>query len=161
MDSKKIIIIITLTVLIFALAGLTIASNLTSIGGTMPETAIAIEGIDFNIPDGYEKDNTKSVVNETRTTENTSFVLNQESYENSNGEEIIISIADYDDFDVDADTLSRICEGADGKSMMGYPGYIISNDTCTQFTYAFDHRAVSITAPNEDLINQILIVEDA
>ena len=161
MDSKKIIIIITLAVLIIALTGLTIASDLTSIGGTMPETAIAIEGIDFNIPEGYEKDNAKSVVNETRTTGNTSFVLNQESYENSNGEEIIISIADYDDFDVDADALYRICEGADAKTLMGYSGYITSNDTCTQFTYAFNHRAVTITAPNEDLIKQILIVEDA
>lgn len=162
MYPKKIFLfLILLSLMLILFAGVTNALNWGFSGGADPEKGIVIEGIEFNIPDGYEKNNSKSIVNETNSSENNSFVLNQETYENTKGEEIIISIVDYDDFDVDSKMLSKVCEGSNQKTLMGYPGYINGNDNYTQFVYAFDHRLVSITASNEDIINHILVVEDA
>jgi hypothetical protein len=161
MNIKKIIILLCLAFLTISSIGLTNALTLTSATENNPETSIILEGIEFNIPDGYVKNNTKSIVNETRNTGNKSFFLNQIIYENCEGKEIIISVVDYENFDVDANQLYKICEGNTEKSIMGYSGYINQNDTTTKFTYAFNHRAVSITAPAENLIHEILVVEDA
>lgn len=161
MDFKKLGVLLTLALLTIILIGYVSALNIDYSGGADPERGISIENIEFNIPNGYIKNDSKTVVNQTNSSENITYVLNQETFENADGKEIVISIVDYDDFDVDEDTLYRICEGAENKTLMGYPGYMSGNDTSVQFAYAFDHRAVSITAPSEELINQMLVVEDA
>ncbi|RAP52447.1 MAG: hypothetical protein BZ138_03110 [Methanosphaera sp. rholeuAM270] len=162
MDSKIIIYILIVALLAVTITGSACAFEIMGhSGGADTERGISIEEIEFNIPDGYEKINDKSIVNMTNSSGNISYVVNQETYKNSDGEEIIISIVDYNDFDVDADTLYRICEGTEAKTMMGYPGYINKMENYTQFVYAFNHKAVGITAPNEKVINQILVVEDS
>jgi len=161
MEFKKIRVLFAFTLLTILLTGFVSAINIDQTGGADPERGISIENIEFNIPDSFEKNNSKTIVNQTNTTGKDTYVLNQETFENDDGKEIIISIRDYDDFDVDAQTLYRISESSNNKTLMGYPGYISCNDTCSQFTYAFNHKAVTITAPNENIINQMLIVEDA
>ena len=161
MNTKEIVIILIISILTILLAGVVIASDLGNSGGADPERGIEIESIEFNIPAGYEKNDSKTVVNQSNSTGDYGFVYNQQTFENSKGEEIVITIVDYKDFDVDAQTLYKICEGTDEKTLMGYPGYINKQENFTQFAYAYDKKAVSITAPNEDLINQILVVEDA
>ncbi|MBO7718617.1 MAG: hypothetical protein J6S29_00530 [Methanosphaera sp.] len=159
MDYKKVILLAAIITVV--LAGSACASKLDYIGGANPETGIEIAGIEFNIPDGYLKNDSKSIVNQSNSTGDDSFVVNQETFVNVNGEEIVITIVDFDEFDVDAQMLHRICEGVDEKTLMGYPGYISDNNASVQFTYAYDNRAVSITASCEELINQVLVVEDA
>lgn len=158
---KRMNILIVFALSTILLTGFVSALNINQIGGADLERGIVIEDIEFNIPDGYVKNNSKSIVNQTNNTGNMSFVLNQETFINHDNMEIIISIVDYNDFDVDAESLKKICEDADNKTLMGYPGYISTKDSYSQFTYAFNNKAVSIRAPNEDLINQILVVEDA
>ena len=161
MDSKKISIISILTVLTVILLGLVSASNIGYTGGADPERGISIESIEFNIPDGYMKNDSKTIINQSNNTGDKGYVLNQQTYVNVIGEEIVISVVEYDDFDVDAKMLHRICEGADEKTLMGYSGYINRGEDFAQFAYAYDNKAVSITAPNEELINQMLVVDDA
>ena len=161
MEFKGLKVLLTFALLTILLAGFASAVTIDQCGGADPERGISIENIEFNIPYGYVKNDSKTIINQTNSSENTTYVLNQETFENADGEEIVISIVDYDDFDVDAQTLNKICEGADNKTILGYPGYISGNDSYTQFIYAFDNRAVSITAPNEDMIKQILVLEDA
>lgn len=161
MYSKKIVFLLTFAVLGIILVGNVSAYDWTVTGGRNPKTGVVIESVEFNIPDGYVKNNSKSVVNETGTSGNLTFVLNQETYEKYDGEKIIISVIDYDDFDVDAQNLHEICEGADKKTINGYPGYVIDNNATVKFTYSFDYKCVSINASNEDLINQILVIGDA
>ncbi|MBE6486908.1 MAG: hypothetical protein E7Z85_08730 [Methanosphaera stadtmanae] len=158
---KRMNILIVFALSTIILTGFVSALNINQSCGADLERGIVIEDIEFNIPDGYEKNNSKSIVNQTNTTGNMSFVLNQETFTNPDNSEITISIVDYNDFDVDAESLKKICEDADNKTLMGYPGYISNKDSYSQFTYAFNNKAVSIRAPNEDLINQILVVEDA
>ncbi len=107
------------------------------------------------------KNDSKTIINQSNNTGDKGYVLNQQTYVNVIGEEIVISVVEYDDFDVDAKMLHRICEGADEKTLMGYSGYINRGEDFAQFAYAYDNKAVSITAPNEELINQMLVVEDA
>lgn len=159
--SKKLIVLLTVALIAILLTGLFSAHDIGYNGGADSVRGIAIENIEFNIPEGYEKNDTKNIINQRNTTGNNAFVYNQQTYENSAGEEIIIIIADYDDFDVDVHNLKGICKGGKNKTLMGYSGYISSNENYYQFTYAFNNKAVTIRAPNEDLINQILVVEDA
>lgn len=160
MISKKIFSLITLAILTILFTGLVSASILDSTGSD-PEKSISIEKTEFNIPDGYVKNDSKSIVNETKTVGNDSYILNQETFQNNNSDEITFSIIKFNNFDVDADTLDRICEGVDNKTLRGYPGYICDYGNYTNFTYAYNNRAVTISAPNEELINQVLVVEDA
>lgn len=130
-------------------------------GGSDPIRGITIENIEFNIPVGYEKNNTKTIINQTINNENGGYILNQQTYENSEGREISISIIDYNEIDINPQNLHVLCKSCDKKNIKGYPGYIRRSNNKTQFTYAFNNKKVQITATNEDLINQILIVEDA
>lgn len=54
-----------------------------------------------------------------------------------------------------------ICESAYAKKLKDYSEYLKVNKSFCQFTYAYDNKEVSIKAPTEDVINQVLVVEDA
>ena len=161
MNSKRIIILSITILLAIVLVGIVFSSSLNSNGKPHEGRIISIENVEFNIPVEYEKNQTKSIVNQSRSMDNNSYVLNQETFENDDGKEIIISIADYDDFDVDSGRLQMPCRNSTQKTLMGYPGYIRRNKNNTEFAYVFDHRLVSVTAFDEDMIKQVLVVEDA
>ncbi|RAP54550.1 MAG: hypothetical protein BZ137_01600 [Methanosphaera sp. rholeuAM130] len=161
MSSKKMYYILTVGILAILIAGLASATNIGHSGGADPDRGISIEGIEFNIPNGYMKNESKSIVNQSNSSENMTYVLNQETYVNVAGEEIVITVLKFDDYDVDSQMLYRICQGADEKKIMGYPGYMTGNENFAQFAYAYDNRGVSIQAPNEKVINQVLVPEDA
>ncbi|ADC46491.1 hypothetical protein mru_0640 [Methanobrevibacter ruminantium M1] len=161
MDSKKILVILGLTVLAIFLASSVSAGDLISTGGYNPDSLIILEGADFNIPDGFERIEDKSIANQTRNSGVFSSILNREVYGNPKGEEIVISVVDFDNFDANLPILSMICKGCQKKELLGYPGFIGSDGNSTKFSYVFDNKVVSISAPNEDLINQVLVVEDA
>lgn len=161
MSNKKIYFLLSIGIISILLVGLASAANLGYSGGADPDRGVSIEGIEFNIPYGYMKNDSKSIINQSNTTENMTYVINQETYVNPTGEEIVITIVDFDDYDVDAELLHRICEGADEKKIMGYPGYMTGNESFVQFAYAYDNKGVSIIAPDEQLINEVLVPEDA
>lgn len=161
MNIRKIIIPLIILIGLVILATIAMTTDLGQSGGADMQRGVSIESIEFNVPDGYEKNNSKTVVNQTKSNGSTSLIYTEEVYENGAGDEIRINIADYDYFDVNADNLYKICEGRDRKTLLGYPGYLSGNESFTCFTYAFNNKAVSITAPDEDLIKQVLVVEDS
>jgi hypothetical protein len=161
MDFKKVLSILILVILAVILSGGVSSSDVSGIGGPDLQADISIDNVEFNIPEGYEKNTTKTIVNQTNTFGDMTYVLNQETFVSSDAKEIIISVVDLSGMDVDEQTLSQITQGAENKTLMGYQGYLKKDGNSITFGYRFNNKAVTITAPSEELINNILVMEDA
>lgn len=85
MNSKIITILLLCLGNLVMVIGTVNAVTLGNSRGADPIRRISIEKVEFNIPEGYVKNNKKNIINETQNHENYSFVISHETYKNSNG----------------------------------------------------------------------------
>ena len=155
MQNRKILFIGLLAIFAIVIAGSVSAFVLGFLSGDSGPEEITIEGINFTIPEGYKEDANNSFVNETASVGSLTYTMNGKTFENDDGDAIAILIADYGEYNVTDEVLQQVADKP--KTINGHDGYVKKDGIFTIFSYEEDGDLVTITASDEDIIDQVVV----
>ena len=153
MNKKTIFGISLILIAIFAIGSVSALDFGSILGGEENET-VTIDGIEFNIPDGFVEDTDHETVNETNQEGAVTYVTNGKLYEKGNAI-VNILVADYGDFKVTDEIASST--GGDAKTIKDVNGYMSKNGQFYIFNYAKDDKLVVFSSTDEDVIADFII----
>lgn len=155
MQKRSILFIGLLAIFAIVIAGSVSAFDLGFLSGDSGPEEITIEGINFTIPEGYKEDANNSFVNETASVGSLTYTMNGKTFENDDGDAIAILIADYGEYNVTDEVLQQVADKP--KTINGHDGYVKKDGIFTIFSYEEDGDLVTITASDEDIIDQVVV----
>ena len=155
MQKRSILFIRLLAIFAIVIAGSVSAFDLGFLSGDSGPEEITIEGINFTIPEGYKEDANNSFVNETASVGSLTYTMNGKTFENDDGDAIAILIADYGEYNVTDEVLQQVAD--EPKTINGHDGYVKKDGMFTIFSYEEDGDLVTITASDEDIIDQVVV----
>ena len=155
MKKRSILFIGLLAIFAIVIAGSVSAFDLGFLSGDSGPEEITIEGINFTIPEGYKEDANNSFVNETASVGSLTYTMNGKTFENDDGDAIAILIADYGEYNVTDEVLQQVAD--EPKTINGHDGYVKKDGMFTIFSYEEDGDLVTITASDEDIIDQVVV----
>ena len=155
MQNRKILFIGLLAIFAIVIAGSVSAFDLGFLSGDSGPEEITIEGINFTIPEGYKEDANNSFVNETASVGSLTYTMNGKTFENDDGDAIAILIADYGEYNGTDEVLQQVADKP--KTINGHDGYVKKDGIFTIFSYEEDGDLVTITASDEDIIDQVVV----
>ena len=104
---KKIIFGLSLVIIAVIAIGSASAVDFGSILGGEENETVTIDGIDFNIPDGFKEDPDEAIVNDTKEQSGITYVNNGKLYEK--GTTIVaLLVADYGEYNVTDDIAKSV-----------------------------------------------------
>lgn len=117
---------------------------------------LKLQGIEFNIPDGFkENESARVLANDTTDVENAKYSVCQFV---KDGKEIFVKVFYFDDDDLEFTNLTAVDNQVD-KDMAGIKGIFEENkygDNTPTFRFLKDGKLVEINAPDENTIISIL-----
>ena len=137
---------------------------------------VTIDGIDFNIPAGFEEFLTNSTKQYNRTIEGIAYFSTIKNYENNN-DSIAISVSKNPSHKATQDTAKGV--GGDSETINGVDGYLeyhpknVTNFTSGNyiftvtipeyytFSYVQDDKLVVITTTDKDFLSEVIIEESS
>ena len=160
MDSKKIFFVIALA--LFAIISIASVSAF-DLFGTSGESTTTVGGYEFNIPDGFEKNESFECINETTTEGAATFIVNAEGFQKSDNEVIYIHVADYSVPGYEANlTTNQLKQSGlgDPKTINGIEGLMAKNQfddlKVTAFFYAKGGDLITVMSTDESLLEKII-----
>lgn len=158
MQKRKILFIGLLAIFAIVIIGSASAFDLGFLSGGSDDSApqeVTIEGIDFNIPEGFKEDVNNSIDDVKATAGTLTYTMNGKTFENDDGDVIVILIADYGEYNVTDDVLKQVSD--EKKTIKDYNGYIKKDGKFYIYSYEVDGDLVTITTADESLIEQVLV----
>lgn len=116
---------------------------------------IKIEGIEFNIPDGFKED-TDSIDeynNKKFETNNVKYTMNGKVFTDGK-DTFTVGVITYDDYEVDDSVAKSV--GSDDTTINGVDGYEYDYEHQQGFVYSKDGKLVTVLANDEDLLDKIV-----
>lgn len=153
MNKKTILGLSLLLIAIFAIGSVS-AFDFGSILGGEENKTVTIDGVDFNIPEGFKEDPNHETVNQTNQQGTITYITNGKLYEKGNTI-VTMLVADYGEYKVTDEIASSV--GGDAKTINNVNGYMSQNDEFYVFDYAKDDKLVVISANDEDVISDFII----
>ena len=151
---KKIIFGLSLVIIVVIAIGSASAVDFGSILGGEENETVTIDGIDFNIPDGFKEDPDEAIVNDTKEQSGITYVNNGKLYEK--GTTIVaLLVADYGEYNVTDDIAKSV--GGEAKTFNNASGYLTTNGIYKVFNYAKDGKLVVISSTDEDVIADFIM----
>lgn len=141
--NKKIILTLSL-----ALIAIVMASAVSA------DENVTIEGITFNIPDGYTEDVDSETINQTTTDEGKTFTSSSKSFD-SEDHNMLLLVATYDGENAteaalaDIDSANLTIKDIDGK--------LVDLGFLSIFCYEQDGKLVALTCDSQDEIEKFII----
>ena len=139
--NKKILLTLSL-----ALIAIVMASAVSA------DENVTIDGITFNIPDGYTEDADEAVVNETVSEDGVEYVSNSKLFENG-GDIMSIMVATYDE-SISLDALNDV---GDDLKIGDVDGKLLDLSYVKVFSFEKDGKLVVLSTNNQDDIEKFLI----
>ena len=153
MNRKTIFGISLLLIAVFAIGSVSAIDFGSFLGGEQNQT-VTIDGIDFNIPDGYKEDPNHETVNQTNQKGIITYITNGKLFEKGNTI-VNILVADYGDFKVTDEIAASV--GGVAKTFNNVNGYISQNGQFYVFDYAKNDKLVIFSSNDEDAIGDFII----
>ena len=141
--SKKILLVLSL-----ALIALVMASAVSA------DEKVTIDGIDFNIPEGYTEDVDSAVVNETETDDGVTYVSNGKFFDDGNYTMLLL-VADYGGADVAEAAFAEV-EG-ENLTIHNTTGKLVDLGFLKIYAYLEDGKLVTLTTDGPDEIEKFVI----
>lgn len=117
------------------------------------ENKVTIDGIDFNVPDGYKEDTNYQTINEVKNKGGVQYTVNGKVFEK--GSDIVsILVSDYGEYKLTDDIVKSV--GGDEKTIGDVKGYASEDDGYYLFTYIKDDKLVVFSVTGEDSIEGFL-----
>ena len=151
--NKKILLLASIVVLAVVAIGSVSAFDLGSLTGGDEGTTVTIGGEEFTIPAGYEE-NTDLAVDDNVTEYSTfTSTLNEKVFDKGD-DFIIIMVSEYDGTDVDDDLINFL--HGESKKINDIEGFQQNDDTTFSFSYGKDNKVITVSATQEEVLNQII-----
>lgn len=112
-----------------------------------------IQGLDFNIPDGYKENSTIKKVGVDAGENFKGFLLSIDGFDKGNNH-IIVKVI-FGDNDMDNDSYTPP-EDTVAKKIAGYDGYFGESDDEVSFDYFKDEKLVEVIAPDESVLTSVI-----
>lgn len=116
---------------------------------------VIIEGIAFNLPDGYKEDVSGAYDDYEEELENGVKMIISEKTFKKGGNELTLSVISYEGSEVDDSLVAKIA--GDSKTVNGVKGYDYEIDDIEGFAYAKDGKMISIVGADDDLLKQVVV----
>lgn len=153
--NKKIILGVSLVLIAVMAIGSVSAFDFGSLLGEDAENeTVTIDGIDFNIPEGFTEDPNHATVNEQKEQSGITYVTNGKLYEKGNTI-VALLVANYGDYKVTDDIAGSV--GGERTTINNVTGYLTTDGNYKVFNYAKDDKLVVISATDEDAIGEFII----
>lgn len=141
--TKKILLALSL-----ALIAIVMASAVSA------DEKVTIDGIDFNIPEGYTEDVDSEVVNETETDDGVTYVSNGKFFDNGNYTMLLL-VADYGDANATEAAFAEV-EG-ENLTIQNTTGKLVDLGFLKIYAYLEDGKLVTLTTDGPDEIEKFVI----
>ena len=141
--TKKILLALSL-----ALIAIVMASAVSA------DEKVTIDGIDFNIPEGYTEDVDSAVVNETETDDGVTYVSNGKFFDDGNYTMLLL-VADYGGADVAEAAFAEV-EG-ENLTIQNTTGKLVDLGFLKIYAYLEDGKLVTLTTDGPDEIEKFVI----
>ena len=141
--NKKIILTLSL-----ALIAIVMASAVSA------DENVTIDGITFNIPDGYIEDVDSEIVNQTESDEGVTYVSNAKSYDSEN-HTMLLLVATYEGENATEDALADV--DGDALKIKDIDGEFVDLGFLKIFCYIQDGKLVTLTTDSQDEIEKFII----
>jgi hypothetical protein len=152
--NKKIILGLSLVLVAVIAMGSVSAFDLGSMLGGEENETVTIDGIDFNIPDGFTEDPKEATINETNEQSGITYITNGKVYEKGSTV-VALLVADYGKYKVTDEIAQSV--GGDAKTINNVSGYLSTDGIYKVFNYAKDDKLVVISTTDEDAIADFII----
>ena len=117
---------------------------------------VTIDGIDFNIPDGFTEDVDEAIINETNSEHKVSFVSNAKVYEN--GDHIMtLMVCTYEGVNVTNDYLKDM--DGDDLTINGVDGKLTDTGFIKVFCYVKDGKLAELSTNYQEDIEKFVVDE--
>lgn len=153
--NKKIIFGLSLVLIAVMAIGSASALDFSSIlGGGDGNQTVTIDGIDFNIPEGFKENKQGEAVDEMKQIGSVTYKTNGKVYEKGN-DCVAILVADYGKYNVTDKIAAAV--GGEPKTFNGVNGYFTTDGEYKVFNYAKNNKLVVISSTDENIIGDFLI----
>ena len=153
--NRKIIAIFALLILAVSVSAVS-AFGLSDLTGSSSDAGVVtIDGIDFNIPDGFSEEKNLAIDGEVNKTDGIQYTTWGKTYINDQNKVISIGVATYDGVEVTDEMPQYI--GGDKLSINGVDGYEYNVATYDGFTYAKDGKLIIISTNDGDLLQDVIV----
>lgn len=116
---------------------------------------ITIDGVDFQIPAGFNEDEKYAINNQTNNSGSISYKTNGKTFTNDKNDVISIGVALYDGYKVDDEFVGLL--GGNKTTYNGQTGYLIDQSGLFMFNYARNGKLVIITTNDDSIIEELII----
>lgn len=149
-------IFFTLLVLLIAAVGLTCVSafDLGFLDSSDENETVTIDGIDFNVPNGFEEDPDYEYVNETSSSGAVTYVMNGKTFEKGD-QFITILVSDYGEMKVTDEVIASL--GGEKVTINDIDGYEDTDEGYVTFSYPKDGKLVVLSSDDDTLFEDFLI----
>ena len=153
--NRKIIAIFALLILAVSVSAVS-AFGLSDLTGSSSDAGVVtIDGIDFNIPDGFSEEKNLAIDGEVNETEGVQYTTWGKTYVNDENKVISIGVATYDGVEVTDEMPQYI--GGDKVTINGVDGYEYNVASYDGFTFAKDGKLIIISTNDGDLLQDVVV----
>lgn len=153
--NRKIIAIFALLILAVSVSAVSAFSLSDLTGSSSDAGVVTIDGIDFNIPEGFSEEKDLSIDGQVNETNGVQYTTWGKTYSNDQNKVISIGVATYDGVEV-TDEIAKLI-GGDKVSINGVDGYEYKVSPFDGFTFAKDGKLVIISTNDGSLLNDVII----
>lgn len=115
---------------------------------------VKVEGIKFNVPDGFKEDKSAGIDDYEKTAENNiKYTISQKVYKNADDDKFTLGVITYEDHDVTDDVAAGV--GSDKVTINGIKAYKYQDGNDKGIVYAKNGKLVTVIA-DEDLLKDIV-----
>ena len=153
--NRKIIAIFALLILAVSVSAVS-AFGLSDLTGSSSDAGVVtIDGIDFNIPDGFSEEKNLAIDGEVNETNGVQYTTWGKTYVNDENKVISIGVATYDGVEVTDEMPQYI--GGDKVTINGVDGYEYNVASYDGFTFAKDGKLIIISTNDGDLLQDVVV----
>ena len=153
--NRKIIAIFALLILAVSVSAVS-AFGLSDLTGSSSDAGVVtIDGIDFNIPDGFSEEKNLAIDGEVNETDGVQYTTWGKTYINDENKVISIGVATYDGVEVTDEMPQYI--GGDKVTINGVDGYEYNVASYDGFTFAKDGKLIIISTNDGDLLQDVVV----
>ena len=151
--NKKIFFTLSLVILAIFAIGSVSAFDLGFLFGDSEEI-VTIDGIDFNIPNGFSEDEDEGIINESSVQSGITYLTNSKLFKKDDTVMRIV-VADYGEYKVN-DNIAKGA-GGDAETIGDIDGYLKKDGFFYFFDYAKDGKLVVLSTNDKDVIGDFIV----
>ena len=156
--NRKILAILSVLIVLASISAVSAFGMDDLLGGSSDEAKnVTIDGMDFQIPAGFEEDPSYESVNEKSSVGGLEYTYNQKLFANDENQTVAILVGDYGDYEVTDDVIQVIAD--EKQTIKGIDGFTTDKDGVYIFAYPKDGKLVVLTATEDNLFEDFLIAE--